>query len=293
LYQLPVFTETFCDRFCDELANFNAHPDLPKERPNTMNRYGVLLDEIGFSEFFNTFRADYMQPIAARLFPAWSGGVAGLDSPGGVIGLDSPGGVSGLDSPGGVTGLDSPGGVAGLDSPGGVAGLDSPGGVTGLDSLGGVTGLDSLGGVAGLDSLGGVAGLDSHRAFTVKYGPDIDQDLGFHYDNAEVTINIALNSSFEGSEIYFCGMFDENLSEMSCIPPIKHRKGWGILHRGRQFHGALPILSGFRENLIVWMRCSKIRNLRCPMCHKNPELIPASDFGDGFKIFGQSVCKIF
>lgn len=127
LYQIPIFTEEFCDLFCDELANFNAQPDLPKERPNTMNRFGVilidfklifnqkfqnfqvLLDEIGFLDFFNEFRVDFVQPIAARLFPEWSDGVSGLDS---------------------------------------------------------------------------------HRAFTVKYSPDTDQDLGFHYDNAEVSVEI-------------------------------------------------------------------------------------------------------
>lgn len=105
-------------------------------------------------------------------------------------------------------------------------------------------------------------------------------------------MNVSLNFSYEGSELYFCGMADEELSEMSCIP-VNHRKGWGILHRGRQLHGVLPISSGSRENFIFWMRNSKIRNEKCPMCHRKPQLIPAEDFGDGFTIPNLDVCEIF
>jgi hypothetical protein len=45
--------------------------------------------------------------------------------------------------------------------------------------------------------------LDSHKAFVVKYKMDEDLDLSFHYDNAEVTINVALGKQFSGGELYF------------------------------------------------------------------------------------------
>ena len=45
--------------------------------------------------------------------------------------------------------------------------------------------------------------LDSHKAFVVKYKEDEDTELGFHYDNAEVTINISLGKEFTDSQLYF------------------------------------------------------------------------------------------
>lgn len=47
-------------------------------------------------------------------------------------------------------------------------------------------------------------------------------------------------------------------------------------------HGALPIQSGERINLIIWMRSSVVRNKLCPMCGMEPRLMPCSGEGDGF-----------
>ena len=47
-------------------------------------------------------------------------------------------------------------------------------------------------------------------------------------------------------------------------------------------HGALPITSGERYNLIVWMRASSVRNRLCPMCDQPPNLVPNKGYGDGF-----------
>lgn len=41
--------------------------------------------------------------------------------------------------------------------------------------------------------------LDSHRAFVVKYAPGQDRALGCHYDNAELTLNVALGKAFTGA----------------------------------------------------------------------------------------------
>ena len=40
VYSFPVFTENFCQRFIEELDNFEQC-DIPKGRPNTMNNTGV------------------------------------------------------------------------------------------------------------------------------------------------------------------------------------------------------------------------------------------------------------
>ena len=47
--------------------------------------------------------------------------------------------------------------------------------------------------------------LDSHKAFVVTYKLDEDLDLNYHFDNAEVTINVSLGKDFtEGkNEVIF------------------------------------------------------------------------------------------
>lgn len=49
-------------------------------------------------------------------------------------------------------------------------------------------------------------GLNSHRSFVVKYTMDEDVELSYHFDNAEVTLNVCLGRSFTGGELYFGSM---------------------------------------------------------------------------------------
>ncbi|NWI36974.1 OGFD2 protein, partial [Picathartes gymnocephalus] len=198
IYRLPVFTEEFCQAFVDELENFEQS-DMPKGRPNTMNNYGVLLNELGMDEpFLTPLRERLLQPLTALLYP----------------------------------------------------------------------------------ELGGAC-LDSHKAFVVKYSLHEDLDLSSHYDNAEVTLNVSLGKEFTEGNLYF-GDFNQDPRPVPQYIEVEHVRGRGLLHRGGQIHGALPIASGQRWNLIVWMRSSAIRNQLCPMCHRKPELVEAEGFGDGF-----------
>ncbi|XP_068509967.1 2-oxoglutarate and iron-dependent oxygenase domain-containing protein 2 isoform X3 [Anas acuta] len=128
--------------------------------------------------------------------------------------------------------------------------------------------------------LGGAC-LDSHKAFVVKYALHEDLDLSSHYDNAEVTLNVSLGKDFTEGGLYF-GDFRQDPSPVPSYIEVEHVGTQGLLHRGGQIHGALPIASGERWNLIVWMRASAIRNRLCPMCNQKPELVEAEGFGDGF-----------
>lgn len=71
------------------------------------------------------------------------------------------------------------------------------------------------------------------------------------------------------------------MSETECAE-VEHRPTVGLLHRGQHMHGALPISSGQRWNLIVWMRSSQERNKLCPMCNRKPVLVEGRGFADGF-----------
>lgn len=110
---------------------------------------------------------------------------------------------------------------------------------------------------------------------------DEDLDLSFHYDNAEVTINVALGKQFSGGELYFGDMRRVQNSQTE-YKEYEHQQYMGLLHRGQHMHGAKPIHSGERYNLIIWMRSSNIRNLLCPMCDNEPDLVETVGIGDGF-----------
>jgi hypothetical protein len=89
---------------------------------------------------------------------------------------------------------------------------------------------------------------------------------------------------------YFCYMIKVPLSGSECAE-IEHRQGYGILHRGQQMHGALPIHSGERHNIIIWIRSSEIRNKCCPMCARKPNLVKVAGKSDGFTIPSVSICS--
>ncbi|XP_058630920.1 2-oxoglutarate and iron-dependent oxygenase domain-containing protein 2 isoform X3 [Onychostoma macrolepis] len=182
VFRFPVFRKEFCKDFIEELEHFEQS-DAPKGRPNTMNNYGILLNELGFDESFITpLREVYLHALTALLYSDCGGSC-----------------------------------------------------------------------------------LDSHKAFVVKYAMREDLDLSYHYDNAEVTLNVSLGKDFTEGNLFFGDMRQVPLSETECVE-VEHHVTEGLLHRGQHMHGALPISSGTRWNLIIWMRASRERNKLCPMC---------------------------
>lgn len=198
VYRFPVFEKSFCEELMEELEHFEQS-SAPKGRPNTMNHYGILLNELGFDKGFITpLRELYLHPLTSLLYPDCGGRC-----------------------------------------------------------------------------------LDSHKAFVVKYDMNEDLDLSYHYDNAEVTLNVSLGKDFTEGNLYFGDMRQVPLSETECSE-VEHRVTEGLLHRGQHMHGALPISSGQRWNLIIWMRASQERNKLCPMCNRKPTLVEGEGFADGF-----------
>ena len=142
----------------------------------------------------------------------------------------------------------------------------------------------------------GGATLDSHRAFVVSYGPEADRDLDLHYDNSEVTVNISLDDQFQDGELYigrvYADVQSKPPSSASHYCPCQHKLGCGLLHRGQQMHGALPLSSGERHNIILWMRSSLTRNHLCPMCRRSPDLVRVCGTGDGFSVPVVNFCSV-
>ena len=79
VYVLPVFSTRFCELLCEELDAF-GRSGLPCGRPNSMNRLGTLLDELGLSPgLIDPLVRDYLRPLAAALPPLAAVGGSGLD----------------------------------------------------------------------------------------------------------------------------------------------------------------------------------------------------------------------
>ena len=57
----------------DEVAHFQAS-GLPVARPNSMNNYGLILNEIGMEQAMDALQARVLSPVAEALFPAQGGG---------------------------------------------------------------------------------------------------------------------------------------------------------------------------------------------------------------------------
>ncbi|MED6175829.1 2-oxoglutarate and iron-dependent oxygenase domain-containing protein cp2 [Stylosanthes scabra] len=108
--------------------------------------------------------------------------------------------------------------------------------------------------------------LDSHHGFIVEYGKDRDIDLGFHVDDAEVTLNVCLGKQFCGGELFFRGMRCDKHVHTESIPEeifdYSHFTGQAVLHHGRHRHGARATTSGHRVNLVLWCRSSAFRELK-------------------------------
>lgn len=66
VYSLPLFTQQFCDLLIDEAKNFEKVCNV-QLRPNSMNKFGLVIDEMGLGPFFDTFVLQYFNPIAALL----------------------------------------------------------------------------------------------------------------------------------------------------------------------------------------------------------------------------------
>nr|AAI28873.1 Zgc:158437 [Danio rerio] len=68
VFRFQVFRKEFCKDLLEELEHFEQS-DAPKGRPNTMNNYGIVLNELGFDEGFITpLREVYLRPLTALLY---------------------------------------------------------------------------------------------------------------------------------------------------------------------------------------------------------------------------------
>eukprot|EP00927_Polykrikos_kofoidii_P035619 TRINITY_DN30172_c0_g1_i1.p1 TRINITY_DN30172_c0_g1~~TRINITY_DN30172_c0_g1_i1.p1 ORF type:complete len:520 (-),score=91.39 TRINITY_DN30172_c0_g1_i1:159-1718(-) len=75
VFSFKLFTEAFCDKLVAEIFNFYAS-GLTARRPNSMNSYGIILNEIGLEPLIDDLQR-VLQPLGELCFPgpgsAWDG----------------------------------------------------------------------------------------------------------------------------------------------------------------------------------------------------------------------------
>lgn len=114
----------------------------------------------------------------------------------------------------------------------------------------------------------GGGALDAHHGFVVRYALTGDRDLGFHADDAEVTLNVCLGGGFTGGDLWFegrrCFQHHDDAARPGEPYTWRHAPGLALLHAGAHRHGARPITAGSRDNLILWMRAGGWRAAEDP-----------------------------
>jgi len=75
VFSFKMFTMEFCEKLVEEIFNFYAS-GLPARRPNSMNNYGIILNEIGLEPFIDQIQ-HVLQPLGELLWPGagsvWDG----------------------------------------------------------------------------------------------------------------------------------------------------------------------------------------------------------------------------
>ena len=102
--------------------------------------------------------------------------------------------------------------------------------------------------------------LNNIHSYVVRYSKSLDHDLGLHVDDSFLTINLCLNSDFEGSELVFegtrCPRHIETLASDREIACVDHKRGFIVFHHGKNRHYVNHIKDGERYNLIIWCQNS-------------------------------------
>lgn len=73
VYSFELFNEAFGRALLDEVDNYFA-AGLPVRRPNSMNNYGLIVNEIGMKPALTQLQQEILLPISRLLFPEVSSG---------------------------------------------------------------------------------------------------------------------------------------------------------------------------------------------------------------------------
>jgi len=177
--EFGLFTKEFCNQLLEEL-DYLSHSGVPMRRPNGMNRYGAILDQIGFKPVFEGIVKDYIRPLGEMIFPEH---------------------------------------------------------------------------ISSNDAAESYSFIVDYQKELDESSTEFDVDLKEHRDSSVATLNVCLgydnftggNIAFREDEIGVIGQNSKGTGEVSMKP------GLALIHKGQHRHAALPLESGRRVNLIIWL----------------------------------------
>lgn len=106
--------------------------------------------------------------------------------------------------------------------------------------------------------------FDSIHSYVVRYGHAMDSNLDLHVDDSLVTMNLCLNEEFSGSDLIFngirCPVHIDTFCDDSEKVIVSHKKGFVVIHDGKNRHYVNSIQSGSRYGLIIWCQNSNERS---------------------------------
>eukprot|EP01063_Lacrimia_lanifica_P024222 TRINITY_DN3216_c2_g1_i1.p1 TRINITY_DN3216_c2_g1~~TRINITY_DN3216_c2_g1_i1.p1 ORF type:complete len:298 (+),score=59.41 TRINITY_DN3216_c2_g1_i1:50-943(+) len=70
VFAFELFERVFCERLIEELEHLAAS-GIPIRRPNGMNRYGVILEDVGLGATVRHVAFKYLAPLAQSLYPEY------------------------------------------------------------------------------------------------------------------------------------------------------------------------------------------------------------------------------
>lgn len=175
VYSFPCFSQEFCKLLLEEVDYAQAHYSKSLMRPNGMNRYGMVLNQVGLEPAITELQQKYIKDLQTFLF-----------------------GSEGAEP-------------------------------------------------------------DDHHCFIVRYRKDEDVGLDMHTDSSDITLNVCLGREFTGATLTFCGV-KGNRDHRNMKHVYQHQIGRGVIHLGRQRHGADDLASGERLNFILWNDSSSWRS---------------------------------
>mmetsp|Transcript_54787 Transcript_54787/g.90792 ORF Transcript_54787/g.90792 Transcript_54787/m.90792 type:complete len:370 (+) Transcript_54787:3-1112(+) len=179
VWRFPLFTQSFCNDLLEEIQAAEES-GVPLRRPNGMNRFGAILEEVpgglGFEKSLAFLSRRFLRPLSQMLFP----------------------------------------------------------------------------------HLVAIGDADDHYGFVVRYRVGEDVSLAGHADASVATLNVNLGiEGFVGGALEFRGtrFIEDNPQDKppSQVDFAHFHPGEAILHLGGQHHAALPLLSGERVNLVIWL----------------------------------------
>jgi len=76
IYKFEIFKPEFCDYFLEELQLAEAklvQQNIPIHRPNSMNNYGIIIDELGYRSAIESLMKKYVLPISSLFYSDYYG----------------------------------------------------------------------------------------------------------------------------------------------------------------------------------------------------------------------------